>query len=211
MKPLSYVYRLTHRETGRFYIGYREANKIPAIEDLPIYKSSSSKVKKLGFTNFDYEIIAEFENGSDSYDLEQQLIEKSKKDLLCLNGHFTKSGKLQYRRVGPHTEETKLKQSLVKRGIKFSDEHKEKLRQAKIGTKRSVKSKEKQGLSTRGKNLSLEHRVKISKGLHMHSLSDETKEKISKSLVGRPLSEETKKKMSIAHKNRIAQMEHATL
>ena len=211
MKPLSYVYRLTHKETGEFYIGYREANKLPAIEDLPVYKSSSSKVKKLGFTNFDYEIIAEFKDGSQSYDLEQQLIEKFRKDPLCLNGHYTKSGKLQYRRVGPHSEETRLKQSLAKQGIKFSEEHKAKLRLAKLGTKRSIQSLEKQSVSSKGKKLSEEHKLKISKGLLNHKISDETKMKISKQLSGKPLSKETRLKMSIAHKIRIAQLEETTL
>ena len=30
MKP--YVYKLTHKETGQFYIGYREANKLPGYD-----------------------------------------------------------------------------------------------------------------------------------------------------------------------------------
>src|ERR1035437_3694951 len=158
-KPLPYVYRLVHKESGKFYIGYREANKLPAIIDLPEYRSSSSKVKKLGFTNFDWEIIAEFQKGLEAYNFEQGLIEKSRKDPLCLNGHYTKAGKLQYRRIGPHTEETKLKQSLAKRGIRFSEEHKEKLRLAKIGTKRSVESLKKQGISLKGKSLSSEHKT----------------------------------------------------
>ena len=48
-----YVYMLTHRETGQFYIGYRSGNKVPARLDLGIYyKSSSNTVKRIGFDNF---------------------------------------------------------------------------------------------------------------------------------------------------------------
>ena len=36
MKALPYVYKLVHKETGEFYIGFRCANKVPANEDLGI-------------------------------------------------------------------------------------------------------------------------------------------------------------------------------
>lgn len=41
-----YVYRLTYKTTGDYYYGYREDNKLPAIEDLPIYQSSSDIIKE---------------------------------------------------------------------------------------------------------------------------------------------------------------------
>lgn len=210
-----YVYKLTHRLTREYYFGYREANKLPAKEDLPIYRSSSGKVRKLGFTNFDYEIVAELESGQDAYDLEQSLIQKFIKDNLCLNGHYTKNGKLRYRRVGPHTEETKRKQSDAKKGIVFSDEHRKKLSVAKIGSTQSTELIESRISKLRGRPLDESHRIKIATSLKEHKLSPETKSKISSSLKGRQLSEETKRKMSESHRlkhlNRIAQLDHVSL
>jgi hypothetical protein len=47
MKVLPYVYKVVNRTTGEFYIGYREANKKPASEDILMYKTSSKKVKPI--------------------------------------------------------------------------------------------------------------------------------------------------------------------
>lgn len=197
-----YVYKLIHRETGKYYIGYREANVLPAVDDLPKYRSSSSTVRRLGFTNFDYEIIAELETGAAAYDLEQRLIEQFISDPLCLNGHYTKAGNLRYRRVGPHTKETKQKQSLAKKGIKFSDEHRAKLSEAKRGKKQPLDMVKKRSAKRVGVPLSQSHKEKISSGLKNHAISEDTKRKISESLKGIPLSEETKKKMSDSQKKR---------
>ena len=47
---LPYVYKLTHKETGQFYIGYRKANKVQSYCDIGIvYFSSSKEIEKLGF------------------------------------------------------------------------------------------------------------------------------------------------------------------
>jgi hypothetical protein len=72
-KPMPYVYIVTHKITGKFYIGYRESNTIPSHIDLPKYKTSS-KIVKPAFDQYQWKIIAEFFNGNDAYDFEQQLI-----------------------------------------------------------------------------------------------------------------------------------------
>src|ERR1035437_2862335 len=96
-KVSPYVYWLTHKITGQFYIGYREANLIPSDQDLPIYKSSSDTIDKLGFENFDYQILAEFFDGDSAYDFENRTIEANFYDALCLNGHYTKDGKNKFK------------------------------------------------------------------------------------------------------------------
>src|ERR1035437_5891107 len=93
-KVSPYVYWLTHKTTGQFYIGYREANKVPSDQDLPIYKSSSDKIDELGFENFDYQIIAEFFDGDSAWYQEQRIIEANIKNPLCINGHFVKEDRL---------------------------------------------------------------------------------------------------------------------
>jgi hypothetical protein len=75
-RVLPYVYVCTHKITNQFYIGDREKNvklNLPSNVDLPLYKTSS-KIIKSDFENYNWIIIAEFNNGNDAYDFEQQLI-----------------------------------------------------------------------------------------------------------------------------------------
>ena len=96
MKVLPYVYKVVNRTTGEFYIGYREANKKPAAEDILIYKTSSKKVRPI-FDQFDSYIIAEFFDGVSAYWFEQLFIEENINDPLCLNGYYIKQGKKQFK------------------------------------------------------------------------------------------------------------------
>lgn len=140
-KVLPYIYKLTHKETYQFYYGYREANNVPSSEDLgTFYFSSSNVINKLGFENFNLEIIAEFYNGSDAWEYEQTLIEENIKNPLCINKHFTKSGKSQWRRVGPLSEETKLKMSLAWKTRIVSEETKLIMSQNRKGKKQSAET-----------------------------------------------------------------------
>lgn len=88
-----YVYIGTHKHTKEFYIGYREKNKVNSSKDFGIlYKTtSSSKVVKEEFDNFEWIIIAEFfteTGGEDAYWFEQDLIKENIKSPLCLNKHY---------------------------------------------------------------------------------------------------------------------------
>ena len=108
-----YVYRLTHKETGQFYIGYRCANKVQAARDLGhFYKSSSKLVKQLGFENFHCNILAEFFDKEAAHNFECELIRESIKDPLilnqCVQGEHFRSTK--------HSEETKRKIAEANRG-----------------------------------------------------------------------------------------------
>lgn len=123
-KVLPYVYWITHKETGQFYIGYREANKIPASEDLPIYQTSSRNIKKLKFENFNWKIIAEFLDGDSAYEFENRLIEENFKNPLCLNKHFVKDGKRKFN-------------GSVNKGKILSDETKKKMSDSQNGKIRS--------------------------------------------------------------------------
>src|ERR1035441_5606494 len=85
----AYVYKLTHKITGQFYFGYREENirfNRPAILDLGIkYKTSSKIIAEIGFDNFNYEILYEYEDGNDAFDHEQRLIFEHWGNPLLLN------------------------------------------------------------------------------------------------------------------------------
>jgi hypothetical protein len=81
---------VVNKFTNEFYIGYREGNKLPASQDILLYKTSSKKVRP-NFHNFTPFIIAEFFTATardDAYWFEQELIENHIKDPLCLNEYF---------------------------------------------------------------------------------------------------------------------------
>lgn len=85
---LPYVYKLTDRETGQFYFGFRCANKLSPEQDLgSVYKTSSKYVKK-NFEKFDAQIIAVFTNRNSAYKLEQFLIKENFENPLILNKHW---------------------------------------------------------------------------------------------------------------------------
>ena len=93
-KVRPYVYICFDRETGQFYIGYREQNirfNRTSDVDFPKYKTSSIYVRK-NFDRFDWIILAEFENGDDAYAFEQQLIFENWSNPLLLNGQYRLPG-----------------------------------------------------------------------------------------------------------------------
>lgn len=101
-KPAPYVYMCIHKETKNFYIGYREANvklKRTSDVDFPLYKSSSIKVKH-NFLEFDWIILAEFQDGESAYDFEQLLIFENWNNHLLLNEHCCHNGS-KFRRSSP--------------------------------------------------------------------------------------------------------------
>jgi hypothetical protein len=75
---LPYVYRCAERETGKFYIGYRFKNNVPAKEDLGTHYFTSNDYVKENFDKFDYEIIAEFPDRKSAFAYETQLIRETK-------------------------------------------------------------------------------------------------------------------------------------
>lgn len=86
-KVMPYVYLGIHKITKEFYIGYREANTIPSHLDLFKYRTSSTIVEP-NFNEYDWYIVAEFYNGDDAYDFEQQLIYENWRDPLLLNEQY---------------------------------------------------------------------------------------------------------------------------
>lgn len=130
-KVLPYVYCLNNPITGEFYIGYREKNTEPSHLDFPKYKTSAPKVKA-SFDQFTWHIVAEFFEGNDAYDFEQQLIFENWTNPLLLNRSCfhgskrfkfnggSKPGRKLPSRYGTknnmygktHTEETKLNSSM---------------------------------------------------------------------------------------------------
>jgi hypothetical protein len=77
---LPYVYRCVERDTGRFYIGYRFKNRVPAKEDFGVHYFTSNEYVKNNFDKFDFEILKEFPDRKSAFEFETRLINETKSD-----------------------------------------------------------------------------------------------------------------------------------
>lgn len=84
---MAYVYMCVHKQSKKFYIGYRCANlrynRFSHI-DFPMYKTSHPDIKQ-NFSNYDWFILAEFFDGDSAYDFEQHLINEYWNHPLIMN------------------------------------------------------------------------------------------------------------------------------
>lgn len=110
-----YVYKITHKITGQFYIGARWANTVPASEDLGIvyFTSSTHPLVKTQFAEFTLQILMEVDNADAALLQEQTLISAHWGDPLLLNRVKWIDPKF---RCGGHSEQTKAKMSAAKKG-----------------------------------------------------------------------------------------------
>lgn len=159
MRVIPYVYRLTHKETGQFYIGYREANRIQSHLDLPIYQTSSEYISDIGFDKFNWEIVAEFFDGAHAYDFENELIKESFDNPLCLNKHYKlhKIGEARFK----ITEESISKMAVSKTGKTLSEETKRRMSESRFGKIQSEETKKKRSNTLKGRKLPDETKLKI--------------------------------------------------
>ena len=201
-----YVYKLTHKVTGQFYFGYRCANKVNSTYDLGIhYFSSSYCVKELGFENFDSLVIAEFFDKSAAIEFENKLISEEWRSPLILNKGYGGEKFRNYRHSDatrekisiakkgkPRPEEQKLKTSVTMKGHKTSDETRRKISIALAGKSKGV-----------GRKMSAETKDKLRQ--YRLNLSAEAKANLSIAQKNRyrasPMSAETKLKISTTHKS----------
>lgn len=89
IKP--YVYRCEHKTTGRFYIGYRKANTVPAVEDLGVYYFTSCSEVSNNFNEYKYEILSEYTSSLMAYEVEQALIYELRHSDLLINKNYKTS------------------------------------------------------------------------------------------------------------------------
>jgi len=214
-KVLPYVYLATNRITGEFYIGYREANKVPSTEDIGITYFSSSKKVKPFYDQFEYKVIAEFFTGEDAFLFEQEYIQEHIRHSLCLNGYVnhkfycggSKSEEHRQKIGAAHQGKPKKISSIKKlkewrKNNPMTDEAKKELGQ-KISLAYSNKSeeeieqwKEKISIANTGRIKSEEEIEKIRLANLGKPKSEEHRQKIGDVHRGKTISEEQKAKMS---------------
>lgn len=190
-KVLPYVYQLVHKETGEFYIGFRYVNvklNRTSHEDLPQYKTSSKKVKPV-FDQFDWGIIAEFEDRDAAYTYEQQLIYENWSNPLILNQRCHHTGKI----LQLYTPAIRKKISDSLKGKPKPESFCKKLSTAMKGNTHS-----------KGTTWSEERRSKMYSIMH----SKEYYQKQSASSAGRQHSEKTKQKISNGNTGKVRTAEY---
>jgi len=99
-RVLPYVYIGIHKITGHIYIGSRTAEnlKLPSHLDLFRYRTSSKTVRP-EFDQYNWTIVAEFFNGNDAYDFEQELIYCNWHNLLLMNKNCHYNSKKRFKAV----------------------------------------------------------------------------------------------------------------
>lgn len=191
----AYVYKITDKESGEFYIGYRHSNvkcnRTPD-EDFLIYYFSSGKLKsKLieNIKNFIGVILFKYNDADVCYWYEQLLIRENVNNPKCLNGNY----------LDPDLDVKKFCRSGSSgwnKGKRLSEEHRRAIGKGNIGRKVSEETREKQRKAKLGKKLSEEHKKSISNSGIGRQCSEETREKIKATQLGRNVPKERIEKIS---------------
>lgn len=153
------IYKYTS-PSGKSYIGQTCRPKRRIIEHkrmLSECTALSRAIQKYGYDNFIYEVIAENLTIEEANLLEEQFIREH--NTLSPNGYNLKFGGLNFK----CSEETIQKMSKSKKGVSFTDEHKQNISLALIGISHSEERKQNISLAHTGKRLTDEHKQNISK------------------------------------------------
>lgn len=197
-----YVYKLTNKDTGQFYIGYRFANKLPASQDFGIeYRSSSKAIIKEQFNQYNQEIIVEFysedreEASISAYWYEQGLIKQYFKDPLCLNENYQdkETSKGIFRRTGLITEAHRTNMSTAQRNKKpASNIARKRMSEFQKGRLKTEEHRAKISEANRGKIPSQKtiDKMKATKAIMSEERKREISNRIRLSRIGRKQSQE---------------------
>lgn len=164
----NYIYKVTDKVTGCFYIGSQCQGKIIGVNYFTSSRNKEFRNKfKTNPSQFEIKIIGVFADAEACILQENIFIKDNIKNHLCINRHYVIGGKIQFSRTDlKHSQESRQKISLARKGKCLSEETKRKMDEAR-------------------KNMTKEERKKIS-------------DKISKGNKGKKRSEETKRKIALA-------------
>ena len=198
----NFVYQITEISTGMKYIGSRGSEKLPAIEDLKKYKSSTLdtcfEIKlKYNPLNYHYEILS-YHSTRDEATLEESRLHFLY-DVKCNPGYYNRSNQTPngFSTAGRVTVRDKYGNTS---SVPVDDPRY--LSGELVGhSKGKVVVKDEEGnMFQVDKNDPRYLSGELPYFKVGNSLSDETKEKISNSLIGNSLSDETKEKLSLLNR-----------
>ena len=179
------VYETTNLINGRYYVGVHKQTKKEFDGYLGSGKILGEAVKKYGAENFERVTLFEYDNQNDAFEKEAEIVNnnfliKFRSYNIHLGGHGGSH---------PHSEETKLKMSISRKGKRLSQEHKNKIGKSNTGNVSWIE----------GKSHSVETKNKMSLAHTGKFFSDESRKKMSvakSSSIRKPHSEASKKKMA---------------
>ena len=165
------VYKITNLVNGKVYIGASKDIERRWREHKLGLTAIAEDLKSFGLDNFMFEVLLE---------CPEDMLCQWERDMICLYDSDDPEKGYNDKGNRPYS----LKNSVVHRGISFSEEHKRKISEAHRGRPGTPHSEE--------------AKRKISEKLKGRIFSDETKRRMSESRKGHKLSEETKRKISEA-------------
>lgn len=166
-KKHNYVYKITNLINNKIYIGVHSTDDL---NDgyMGSGRAIKNAIRRYGVENFKKEILVDFETAEIAYRLEKMLVDEK-----FINRKDTYNAKVggaggrpsdevrqkiseamsgeKHRNFGKHhSEETKRKMSLVKKGKRFSEEHRKKMSEVRKGKHHSKETKRKISEAERG-------------------------------------------------------------
>ena len=185
----NYIYKVTDKVTGCFYIGSQCQGKIIGVNYFTSSRNKEFRNKfKTDPSQFEIKIIGVFADAEACVLQENIFIKDNIKNHFCINRHYVIGGKIQFSRTDiKQSQETRRKISLASKGKCLSEETKRKMDEAR----RNMTKEERKNISD-----------KISKGNKGKKRSEEFKRKISEVHKGKIVSEETRLKISLSNKGK---------
>jgi len=202
-----YFYVIRHRKSGKLYLGARWAKGANPTMFGDTYRTSSPKVHRIGFENFETVcVVARADAREFEGRILRQLFEILGSDEFCrllVNRHIC-TGYI------PSAEQKAAVSSAMK-GVSKTFDQREKIsasvREANgLDTERGASLRKRKSAALTGRSLSDSHCVALSTALTGRKLSASHRENIAKAQLGTvkgPRSAETKERMSRAHKARL--------
>lgn len=146
-KKYNFVYKTTHKESGKYYIGVHSTDNI---DDGYLGSGTRIKrsVKKYGEDAFDREILRHFDTNVDAYSYEKKLVTlDTLKDTLCMNMDIGGRGRQSGFKV---SKETRRKIGEASRGRFFSKEARDKISKVHKGKSKSKEARARMSNSQKG-------------------------------------------------------------
>jgi group I intron endonuclease len=192
MSTTTAVYTITHKSTGRRYVGITQRPAVRFKEHLAAAKRGSNTrfartLRKYGYDLFVFEILGWCENVSVARLVEIALI----------------------KHLAAAFNETRGGEGTI--GRKNSPEHRQAIRESKLGRTRDADTVAKVGASLRGRALTAAHKENIRKARLGVKFTPEHRENMRRARLGvsgKSPTEEVRQKLSAALKGRVRSAEH---
>ena len=161
-KKYNFVYKTTHKESGKYYIGVHSTDNI---DDGYLGSGTRIKrsVKKYGEDAFEREILRHFDTNVDAYSYEKKLVTlDTLKDTLCMNMDTGGRGRQPGYKM---SEETRRKVGDASKGRFFSKEARDKISKVHKGKSKSKETRARISNAQKGEKNHMYGKMYITNGV----------------------------------------------